>query len=160
MFNNGNADYLTTAGNQTINIMSLTSSGSLLSPTTSSLITSNMYCTITGSILVSSIATYYITPNITTGYMGVLSCIGLCTNGRHVSMTPVIMPTNTNIRGYVTQGSTYNFGTYTAFVEPFGGTNTTAIVSDSPSRSIQFRVTAFNGNNTVNWSLTVFSLAS
>ena len=167
MFNNGNSDYVTTTGNQTVNIATLTSNGSLLLPTTSSLIISNHFHSMTGTIgIAATAATYYITPGISTvGYMGYLTCIASCNGGRHVSMSPIIMPGNAddgNIRGYITGGSVYNFGTYTAFVEPYGGSNNNGYLStaDSPAKSVQFRVTAYATANTMTWRLTLFSLGS
>ena len=53
-----------------------------------------------------------------------------------------------------------NFGTYTAFLEPFGGSNSNATVSDSSANSVQFRVTNCATATTVYWYLTVLSSAS
>ena len=161
MFNSGNSDYVTTSGNLTLNVATLTSNGSLLLPTSSSLVVSNYFTTITGSTSITTTpSTYYITPGIQLGYTGYIACHSACLNGRHISMAPIIMPNSTTRRANLGAKTELNFGTYTAFLEPFGGSNSNATVSDSSANSVQFRVTNCATATTLYWYLTVLSSAS
>lgn len=147
--------------------MTLTSKGNLNvnSVSTGNIYSSNAINAIggfksySGTVSITATGTYYISPGFG-GYIGKFSVyMDQISSGVWGSHADILMPANSNIRGNLSNISKYEYNgaQISADLQPFGGSNTGGIVSDSPIYSVQVVVNALGAGTTLRWTLTIFS---
>lgn len=112
-----------------------------------------------GTVSITATGTYYISPGFG-GYIGKLSIyMDQIPTGVWASQADILIPANNNIRGNLSNISKYEYNgaQISADLQPFGGSNTGGIVSDSPTYSVQVVVNALGAGTTLRWTLTIFS---